>query len=140
MHPNSLNPKVVPYESTIPTYMRYLPAVPSKFVCAKLQTLKEILFCMLEQLMFQLGLPISSMLGMLFSRGVDYTPHSRERAGNRDAQSHDPKRSKQIKIIKQNSPRAIVCWRHSLFRASHGLMLVGGWGSINCTILFGNRL
>ena len=24
-----------------------------------------------------------------------------------------------------------VCWRHSLFRASHGLMLVGGWGSIN---------
>ena len=51
--------------------------------------------------------------------------------GNRDAQSHDPKRSKQIKIIKQNSPRAVVCWRHSLFRASHGLMLLGGWGSIN---------
>ena len=34
--PKSLNPKVVPYESTIPSYMRYLPAVPSKFVCAKL--------------------------------------------------------------------------------------------------------
>jgi hypothetical protein len=91
----------------------------------------EILFCMLEQLMFQLGLPVSSMLGGLFSRGVDSTPHSRGRAGNRDAQSHDPKRSKQIKIIKQNSPRAVVSWRHSLFRASHGLMLVGGWGSIN---------
>ena len=30
----------------------------------------EILFCMLEQLMFQLGLPISSMLGGLFSRGL----------------------------------------------------------------------
>ena len=29
-------PKVVPYESTIPTYMQYLPAVPSKFACAKL--------------------------------------------------------------------------------------------------------
>ena len=84
----------------------------------------EILFCMLEQLMLQLGLPISSMLGGLFSRGVNSTPHSRERAGNRDAQSHDPKRSKQIKIIKQNSPKAVVCWRHSLFRASHGLMLV----------------
>ena len=40
-------------------------------------------------------------------------------AGHRDAQSHDPKRSKQIKIIKQNSPRAVVSWRHSLFRASH---------------------
>ena len=88
----------------------------------------EILFCMLEQLMLQLGLPISSMLGGLFSRGVDTAPHSRERAGNRDAQSHDPKRSKQINIIKQNSPRAIVSWRHSLFRASHGLMLVGGGG------------
>ena len=68
----------------------------------------EILFCMLEQLMLQLGLTISSMLGGLFSRGVDSAPHSRERAGNRDAQSHDPKRSKQIKIIKQNSPRAVA--------------------------------
>ena len=85
MHQNSLKPKVVPYESTIPTYMRYLPAVPSKFVCAKLQTSNEIMFCMLEQLMLQLGLPISSMLGGLFSRGVDSFPHSRERAGNRDA-------------------------------------------------------
>ena len=74
---------------------------------------------------------ISSMLGGLFSRGVDSAPHSRERAGNRDAQSHDPKRSNRIKIIKQNSPRAVVSWRHLLFRASHGLMLVGGWGSIN---------
>ena len=59
---------------------------------------------MLEHLMFQLGLHVSFMLGVLFSRGVDSAPHSRERAGNRDAQSYDPKRSKQIKIIKQNSP------------------------------------
>ena len=27
---------------------------------------------------------------------------------------------------KQNSPRIVVSWRHPLFRASHGLMLVGG--------------
>ena len=91
----------------------------------------EILFCMLEQLMVQLGLPISSMLGGLFSRGVDSAPHSRESGGNQDAQSHDQKDQNQIKIIKQNSPRIVVSWRHSLFRASHGLMLVGGWGSIN---------
>ena len=78
--------------------------------------------------MFQLGLPVSSMLGGLFSIGVDFAPHSRERAGNRDARSHDPKRSKQINIIKQNSPRAVVSWRQSLFPASHGLMLVGGGG------------
>ena len=83
---------------------------------------------MLEQLMFQLGLSVSSMLGGLFSRGVDSAPHSREKVGNQDAQSHDPKRSKKIKINKQNSPRAVVSWRHSLFRASHGLMLVGSGG------------
>ena len=35
--------------------------------------------------MLQLGMPISSMMGGLFSRGVDSAPHSRERAGNRDA-------------------------------------------------------
>ena len=29
---------------------------------------------------------------------------------------------------KQNSPGTVVSWRHSLFRASHGLMLVGGGG------------
>ena len=76
--------------------------------------------------MYQPRLSLSSVLGGLFSRGVDSAPHSRERAGNRDVQSHDPKRSKQIKIIKQNSPRVVVSWRHSLFRASHGLMFVGG--------------
>ena len=78
--------------------------------------------------MLQLRLPISSMLGGLFSRGVYSAPHSQERASNRDAQSHDAKRSKKIRLIKQNSPRAVVSWRHSLFRASHGLMLVGGGG------------
>ena len=33
VHPKSLNPGL-PYESTIPTYMRYSRAVLSKFVCA----------------------------------------------------------------------------------------------------------
>ncbi len=38
----------------------------------------------------------------------------------------------QIKIIANRTPPGtLVSWRHSLFRASHGLMLVGGWGSIN---------
>ena len=46
----------------------------------------------------------------------------------------------QIKIIANKTPHGtLVSWRHSLFRASHGLMLVGG-GGINFTILFGNRL
>ena len=35
----------------------------------------------------------------------------------------------QIKIIaKKTPPGTLVSWRHSLFRASHGLMLVGGGG------------
>ena len=54
--------------------------------------------------MYQQRMSLSSVLGGLFSRGVDSAPHSRERAGNWDAQPNDPKRSKKIKIIKQNSP------------------------------------
>ena len=46
---------------------------------------------MLEQLMFQLGLPLSSMLGGYSQE--EWTPlliHEKM-AGNRDAQSHDQK-------------------------------------------------
>ena len=54
---------------------------------------------------------------------------TRKMASNWDAQSHDPKRSKSNqKNYKQNSPRFDVSWRHPLFRASHGLMIVGGGG------------
>ena len=110
MHPNSLNPKVIPVSlQYLPICGIYLPFQVNLYV-PNSKPSNEIMFCMLEKLMFQLGLPISSMLGGLFSRGVDSAPHSRERAGNWDAQSHDPKRSKQINIIKQNSPRAVVSW------------------------------
>ena len=52
---------------------------------------------------------MSSMLGGLFSRGVDSTPHSRESGGNWDARSHDQKDQNQIKNnCKQNSPRNVV--------------------------------
>ena len=44
-------------------------------------------------------------------------------AGHRDAQSHALCKSNQNNC-KRNSPRTLVSWRHSLFRASHGLMLV----------------
>ena len=47
-------------------------------------------------------------------------------AGHRDAQSHALCKLK-IKIIANKTPPVtLVSWRHSLFRASHGLMLVGG--------------
>ena len=78
--------------------------------------------------MFQLGLPLSSMLGGYSQEEWTLLLTHEKMVGHRDAQSHDPKRSKQINLIKQNSPKAVVSWRHSLFRASHGLMLVGGGG------------
>ena len=79
--------------------------------------------------MFQLGLPISSMLGGLFSRGVDSAPHSRERAGNLDAQSHDPKMIKENQNnCKQNSPRIVVSWTVPVVSDQPWSVLVGGGG------------
>ena len=78
--------------------------------------------------MLQLGMPISSMIGGLFSRGVNSAPHSRERAGNRDDQSYDLKILKQIKIIKQNSPRIVVSWTVPFVSDQPWNVLVGGAG------------
>ena len=58
--------------------------------------------------MLQLGLPISSMLGGLFSRGVDSAPHSRERAGNQDAQSHDQKDQIKSKKLNKTPPELLL--------------------------------
>ena len=87
--------------------------------------------------MYQLGLSVSSMQGGLFSRGVDSAPQEEKMAGHRDAQSHALCKSNQNNC-KQNSARIVVSWRHPLFRTSHGLMFVGGRGSINFSTLFGN--
>ena len=81
---------------------------------------------MLEQLMYQVGMSVSSILGGLFSRGVDSAPHEKM-VGHRDAQSYALCKSNGNNY-KQNSPGTLVSWRHSLFQASHGLMLVGGGG------------
>ena len=97
------------------------------------------LFCMLESLLYQLGLSISSMLGGLFSRWVDSAHHSREMAGNWDAQSHDQK----IEIknnCKQNSPRTVVGIDGTRCFGPAVECACWWWGSINFTILFGNRL
>ena len=74
--------------------------------------------------MYQLGLSVSSMLGGLFSRGVDSAPHSREK-GLVTGMPSPMLYANQIKIIANKTPPGtVVSWRHSLFRASHGLMLV----------------
>ena len=73
--------------------------------------------------MYQLGLSVSSMLGGLFSRGVDSAPHSRENGWSPGCPSHALCKSNRNNC-KQNSPGTLVSWRHSLFRASHGLCLL----------------
>ena len=57
---------------------------------------------MLEQLMYQVGMSVSSILGGLFSRGVDSAPHEKM-VGHRDAQSYALCKSNQNNC-KQNSP------------------------------------
>jgi hypothetical protein len=51
------NPKtqVIPDESTISTYMRYYPVVPSKFACATSKISNEHLFCVPGPLMERQG-------------------------------------------------------------------------------------
>ena len=44
----------------------------------------------------------------------------------------------QIKIIANKIlPGTVASWRHSLFRASHGLMLVGGGGVLTLPVCLG---
>ena len=57
VHPKSLNP-VLPYESTIPTYMWYFRAVLSKFVCANSNFQNELPFCVPVPLMKRERWPI----------------------------------------------------------------------------------
>ena len=54
MHPKSLNP-VLPYESTIPTYMRYFHVVLSKLVCVVSNFQNDFPFCVLVPLMKRQG-------------------------------------------------------------------------------------
>ena len=67
---------------------------------------------MLEYLMYQLGLSVSSMLGGLFSRGVDSLLTHEKMAGHRDAKSYDQK-------IKNK-------FANNLNKTPPGLLLVGG--------------
>ena len=53
-------------------------------------------------------------------------------AGNWDAQSYDQKiKNKFANNLNKTPPGLLIVGRHPLFWTSHGLMLVGGWGSIN---------
>ena len=94
-----------PYESAIPSNMRYLPSVPSKFVCAKLQTFKwnSVLYTRAAHVPTRAVLILH--VRWLFSRGVDSDPHSRENGWSPGCPVPWSKRSKQIKIIKTKLPQ-----------------------------------
>ena len=61
---------VLPYESTISTYMRYFHVVLSKFACAIFNFQNKFLICVLYRSRGGEGWPIFSMLDVLFSRWV----------------------------------------------------------------------
>ena len=115
--------------------MRYLPVVPSKFVCAKLQTFKwnSVLYARIAHV----------------STRVVYIFHARrvilKRSGLRSSLTRkwsvigmpSPMLKPNQNNRKQNSPRIVVSWRHPLFRTSHGLMFVGGGGIWTLPFCFG---
>ena len=72
--------------------------------------------------MYQLGMSVSSMLGRLFSRGVDSAPHSRENAWSPGCSVPC---SNQIKIIANKTPTGLLkVGRYPLFRTSRGMCLL----------------
>ena len=74
--------------------------------------------------MYQLGLSVSSMLGGLFSRGVDSLLTHEKVAGHRDAQSHALSKSNQNNC-KQNSPRIVFSWTVAVVSDQTWNVLIG---------------
>mgnify|MGYP005849408397 CR=1 FL=1 len=77
----------------LPIYGIYLPLQVNVYV-PNSKPSNEILFCMLEQLMFQLGLPLSSMLGGYSQEEWPPLLIHEKMAGHRDVQSHAQIKSK----------------------------------------------
>ena len=87
VHPKLFKP-VLPYESTIPTYMRYFRAVLSKFACAISNFQNKLLFCVLVPLMKWQGVAnifpcTMSVYSLVIAREYN--------KGIRDAQSQNEK-------------------------------------------------
>src|SRR3990170_7598298 len=83
----------LPYESTIPTYMRYFRAVLSKFVCAISNFQNEFPFCVLVPFMKRQGVAnIFHARCVILKMSVYSLVIAREYDGNRDAQSQMKKK------------------------------------------------
>src|SRR3989337_3432274 len=107
VHPKSLNP-VLPYESTIPTYMRYFRAVLSKFVRANSNFQNEFSFCVPVPLMKRQGMAnIFHARCVIFKMSVYSLVIARECGGNRDAQSRN---ENEIYFMLSNNKFLGKCW------------------------------
>ena len=80
---------VIPHESTIPTYIRYYPAVLSKFACyASRKLLKNYPFCVPGSFMErQEAVDIFCAKWVILRSSVYSLTIAREKGSNRDAQS-----------------------------------------------------
>jgi hypothetical protein len=99
VHQKSLNP-VIPDESTIPTYMQYYPAVPSKFACAiSNHSTKTYVSCACTA---HGAINIFHAKWVILKTGVYSLCHCMREAGNWDAQSRNQKE-------KYNKQTPLVC-------------------------------
>ena len=119
-------PKVIPYESTIPTYMRYLPAVPSKFVCAKLQTFKwnSILYARIAHVS-------TRVVNIFHARWVILMMSGHRSSFTRKWQvtgMPSPMLKSNKNICKQNCPGIVVSWIVPVVLDHPWSVLVGGGG------------
>ena len=106
VHPKSLNP-ILPYEYTIPTYMRYFHAVLSKFVCAISIFQNVFPFCMLIPLMKQQGVTNIFHARCVILKMSVYSLVIAREYGNRDAQSLN---GKEIYFMLSNNKLLGKCW------------------------------
>ena len=107
MHPKSLNP-VLPYESTIPTYMHYLCVVLSKFVCAISNFQNEFPFCVLVLLVKRQGVDnIFHARCLILKMSVYSLVIAQEHNGIRDSKSRN---EKEIYFMLSNNKFLGKCW------------------------------
>ena len=84
----NLEPKVIPDESTIPTYMRYYPTVLSKFACATSKISNKYPFCVPGSFSeCPEVVDIFHAKRVILRSSVYSLTIAREKGGNMDAQS-----------------------------------------------------
>ena len=89
--------------------------------------------------MYQLGLSVSSMLGGLFSRGVDSAPHSRENGWSPGCPvpCSNQIKNKFANNLNKTPPRNVDSWTAPVVSSKPWIDDCWWWGSINFTFLLG---